>query len=167
MIYGIALTPHRPNDIVVWLIPPFCDSGDLPSGVHQATWEEFVARFGGSAYRRRLLGGLKRAIDSLKLAGCTTVYVDGSFVTDKPVPGDFDACWEVQGVNIDLLVALDPVLLKLDDGRAAQKAKFYGELFPAGVVEAETGLSFLDFFQVSKETGEAKGIVAIDITVIR
>src|SRR2546425_628399 len=35
-------------------------------------------------------------------------------------------------------------------GRAAQKQRFLGELFPAQLPEGATGRAFLDFFQVSK-----------------
>ena len=104
--------------------------------------------------------GLKAAMDSLRDAGCRTVYVDGSFVTGKEIPGDFDACWEEAGVDP---IILDPVLLTFDDGRAAQKAKYMGELFPASVAADDDGFSFLDFFQTYRETGRRKGIVAIDL----
>ena len=70
------------------------------------------------------------AIDSLRRAGCRTVYVDGRFVTDKEVPNDFDVCWEEAGAVPELL---DPVLLRFDAGRAAQKARYLGELFPASM----------------------------------
>ena len=104
--------------------------------------------------------GLKAAMDSLRDAGCRTVYVDGSFVTGKEIPGDFDACWEMEGVDP---VILDPVLLTFDNGRAAQKAKYMGELFPASHIADDDGFSFLDFFQTDRETGRRKGIVAIDL----
>jgi hypothetical protein len=61
--------------------------------------------------------------------------VNGSFVTAKEEPADFDACWDSQGVDLD---ALDPVLLDLSAGRASQKARFGGELFP-NVVESQSG----------------------------
>ena len=46
------------------------------------------------------------------MAGCRRAYVDGSFVTAKEVPGDFDGCWEAEDVDPD---ALDPVLLDFLD----------------------------------------------------
>jgi hypothetical protein len=82
------------------MIPEFDINGNLPPGIHQVTWEEFTKRFGITRHRCKLLGGLKRALDSLKAAGCQTVYVDGSFITEKKVPGDFDACWDINGVNL-------------------------------------------------------------------
>ena len=81
-------------------------------------------------------------------------------MTAKEVPNDFDACWDIEDVSPELL---DPILLKIDDGRAAQKAKYLGELFPAQTREAGSGRVFLDFFQVDKETGNPKGVVALDL----
>ncbi|MEJ0099375.1 MAG: hypothetical protein WDO12_06385 [Pseudomonadota bacterium] len=81
------------------MIPPFDVSGLLPPGVHQAQWAEIVQRFGQNAVRQWLLHGLKRALDALKAAGCTDAYLDGSFVTAKAAPGDYDLCWSVTGVN--------------------------------------------------------------------
>ncbi len=85
------------------------------------------------------------------------VYINGSFVTAK-VPGDYDGCWETEGVDLGLL---DPVLLTFDRGRATQKAKYLGELFPARLTAGGSGSTFLEFFQTDKETGAAKGIVAL------
>ncbi len=142
------------------MIPDFDADGNLPPGVHWATWQEFAQRFGTSPHRHKLLSGLRSAMDVLKTAGCQAVYVDGSFVTAKSVPNDFDACWDMEGVNPDLL---DPILLTFTDGRAAQKAKYFGELFPAQLPDGMTGLRFLEFFQNDKETGKLKGIIAIDL----
>jgi hypothetical protein len=74
--------------------------------------------------------------------------------------GDFDGCWEAQGVNAS---ALDPVLLDFTARRAAQKAKYGGELFIANTPATPGGTAFLDFFQTDKLTGERKGIIAIDL----
>ena len=106
------------------------------------------------------MAGFRTALANLKSAGCRTVYLDGSFVTTKVIPNDYDACWDEDGVDP---VLLDPVLLTFDEGRAAQKAKYMGELFPASIIANAGGLSFLDFFQTDKETGNAKGIIAIDL----
>jgi hypothetical protein len=85
------------------------------------TWvivQEIQSRFGFSARRLHLLGGLRLALRALKSAGCGIVYIDGSFVTAEREPGDYDACWDIDGVNVE---ALDPVFLDLSDGRSAQK----------------------------------------------
>ena len=134
--------------------------GLLPAGIHWTNWEDFTRKFGGNPWRQKLLSGLRAALENLKEAGCRTVYVNGSFVTDKVLPNDYDACWEEDGVDPE---ALDPVLLTFDPGRTTQKAKYMGELFPASVIASSEGLSFLQFFQTDKNTGKPKGIVAIDL----
>ena len=142
------------------MIPDFKPDGNLPPGVHWATWAEIFDRFGATQWRRDLLRGLRAALEALRITGCQTVYLDGSFVSSKLVPGDFDACWEEAGMDFDML---DPVLLTFDADRAAQKAKFGGELFPASVSAGPGGSIFLEFFQVDKDTGQPKGIIALDL----
>jgi hypothetical protein len=141
-------------------IPTLEPGGNLPPGIHWVAWQELAARFGSTPYRRRILQGLHAALKSLQTAGCATAYIDGSFVTAKDFPGDFDGCWDVTGVDP---TKLDPVLLDFDNDRAAQKARFLGELFPAQLPEGLSGRTFLDFFQLDKNTGMQKGIVAIDL----
>lgn len=106
------------------------------------------------------MAGLKEALQALAAAGCRTLYIDGSFVTAKELPGDFDGCWDSEGVDGDLL---EPVLLDFSNRRAAQKAKYGGELFPSVALADPAGNTFLDFFQIDKATGDAKGIIAIDL----
>lgn len=142
------------------MIPPFEPSGDLPPGIHWADWQEFCERFGTTRHRQRLLTGLKAALDALHQASCRTAYIDGSFVTAKEVPGDFDACWDIAGVDPTLL---DPILLTFDPGRATQKAKYLGELFPSSFVADSKGSTFIEFFRINKDTGLRKGIVALDL----
>lgn len=142
------------------MIPDLDESGLLPPGIHTAEWPEIVARFGGTGHRRALLRGLRRALEALHAAGCTTAYVDGSFVTAKASPEDYDLCWSIVGVDVN---ALDPVLLIFDQGRRAMKAKYMGDLFPAEVPEGVSGRVFLEFFQIDKQTGKAKGILMIDL----
>ncbi len=136
-------------------------SGNLPPGVHEATWDEFVTRYGYNAHRGLLLVGLQAALETLRAAGCRRAYIDGSFITAKEAPGDFDGCWEVEGVDFD---RLDPVLRTFVDRRRAQKEKYGGELFPADWTAAAGGTNFLRFFQRDRETGQLKGIVAIDLS---
>ncbi len=37
------------------MIPEFDPAGNLPAGIHEATWHEIATRYGGTAHRRRLL----------------------------------------------------------------------------------------------------------------
>ena len=138
----------------------FDAAGRLNPGIHWVSWRDVVSSFGFTPRRVRLLTGLKEAVVLLQVAGCRTVYVDGSFATTKPQPMDFDACWATGGVDPD---RLDPVFLDFSNARAKQKARFGGEFFPADLPEGMTGKTFLEFFQTDKETGAAKGIVALDL----
>jgi hypothetical protein len=142
------------------MVPAFDENGNLPPGVHEATWPEIVDRFGTSEHRQELLSGLRAALDSLKAAGCKRAYIDGSLITNKDVPDDFDGCWEPDGVVPE---RLDPVLLDFSAGRAAQKVKFLGEFFIAETRVLGVGRTFLEFFQQDKETGDPKGIIGIDL----
>ncbi len=76
------------------------------------------------------------------------------------MPGDFDACWEVTDVDPAML---DPVFFDFANKRAAQKARFQGEFFPAQLPEGISGKTFLEFFQIDKETGEEKGIIGLNL----
>lgn len=75
------------------VLPPFNpDTARLPEGEHTASWDELVDRFGWTPRRRQLLDGLVEAIELLAEAGCTRIWLNGSFVTAKDEPADFDAC---------------------------------------------------------------------------
>lgn len=142
------------------VLPTFTDRGLLPAGVHWADWPEIQARFGGNAHRSRLLSGLAGAVDVLRRVGCAVVFVDGSFVTEKTYPADFDACWLVDGVDLVALRKIEPVFFCFQNLRALQKAKFGGEFFPSGNAAVMSPLTtFLEFFQTDKATGIRKGIV--------
>lgn len=142
------------------MIPAFeAATGNLPVGEHRATWQELVERYGYTQWRQQLLAGLLDALLLLREAGCGRVWINGSFVTTKEQPGDFDGCWDSAGVDWD---RLDERLLTFDAGRATQKAAFLGELFVADFEADPQGTLFKDFFQVDRE-GRRKGIVVIDL----
>ena len=68
-------------------------------------------------------------------------------MTAKRFPGDYDGAWDPSGVDPSLI---DPVLLNFENKRAAMKAKYLGELFPA-VWNAEPGVPFTEFFQRDRD----------------
>jgi hypothetical protein len=144
------------------MLPAFEATGRLPRGVHPATWPVFVERFGTSAGRREQLMKLEAALRLLRDAGCSRVFVGGSFVTAKSEPADVDVVWDLTGVDAG---ALDTIFFNFEDERAAQKHRFGGEFLPAQLVEGVTGRSFLRFFQYTRDD-EPVGIVAIDLETI-
>jgi hypothetical protein len=143
------------------MISDFDERGNLPPDIHHLTWTEIVTRYATSTHRRELLDGLLDALRSLKAAGCATAYIDGSLITAKEKPADFDVCWESAGVVAD---RLDPELQDFSDIRAAQKARYGGELFPADWPAKADGTTYLDYFRYDDVAKQPKGIIALDLT---
>lgn len=129
----------------------------LPPGIHEAAMDEIERRFATNEKRKVLFEGFKRGVDSLMRAGCKTIFLDGSFVTDKPKPGDFDVCWDPTGVDEQ---ELDPVLLDFRDNRRAQKLKYGGDFFPSST-RAKDIPTILSSFQMDKNTMAPKGIIRL------
>jgi hypothetical protein len=133
-------------------------TGYLPFGVHDASWSDVAPRFGLNGHRARLVGGLLAALQNLAGAGCRSVLLDGSFVSLKDLPEDYDGAWDTNGVDP---YRLDPVLLDFTNARAAMKSKYLGELFPA-TASAAPGILYRDFFMKDRN-GVPKGVVNIDL----
>ena len=83
-------------------------------------------------------------------------------MTAKETLGDWDGCWDVEGVDVFGLLAVAP--LPWDDtlGRPNQKARYGGDLF---AVRPSAGAErcILDQFQVVYATGEAKDIIVLHL----
>jgi len=145
------------------MIPDFVAIGGpwkvLPPGVHYATLKEVKDHFATNDKREQLFLGFARAVKFLRQAGCQKIFLDGSFITEKTIPGDYDVCWDPTGVDDK---KIHPVFLDFSDKRKNQKRMFYGEFFPSTVL-ADGKNIFLDYFQVDKYTGEAKGIICLKI----
>lgn len=133
-------------------------TGYLSPGVHDASWSDVAPRFSCNGHRTRLVGGLLAALQNLAGAGCRSVLLDGSFVSQKELPNDYDGAWDTQGVDP---YRLDPVLLDFTNGRAAMKSKYLGELFPASFLAAP-GVLYRDFFMKDRN-GVLKGVINIDL----
>lgn len=139
-------------------------TGYLPVGVHGLTLSEVMRLFAWNRRRRFLFDGLSRALLNLQFAGCRSVIVDGSFVTAKEEPGDWDAAFDPVGV---IAKRLDPILLKHDDGRRAMRAKYLGDMFPwTAVASSVTGSLYRQFFQKDRD-GNPKGIVEVHLQAIQ
>jgi hypothetical protein len=73
-------------------LPDFNADGDLPPGIHHATMDEVVARFGGpGAARRRCTRNLRHVFNLARTtAQFQRMIVFGSYVTAKASPNDVD-----------------------------------------------------------------------------
>lgn len=84
---------------------------ERPFETPPATWAsfpDFAAKFGYNPHRARLIEGLRRAASELRRAGCGSIYVGGSFTSDKAMPSDYDACFNPIGVA----ASLSPLLVE-------------------------------------------------------
>jgi hypothetical protein len=74
------------------LLPDFNELGDLPLGVHPATIDEVIARFGQAGLQRQLVTKrLLRVFEFAKGTGYLERFVIfGSYVTAKPNPNDVE-----------------------------------------------------------------------------
>jgi hypothetical protein len=144
-------------------LPQFDADGNLPPGIHSLTLAEATSLLVFNERRADLFRGFQRVCLPLQQAGCQKVYIGGSFATSKEIPGDFDACWDESNVDLVALESIEPVLFDFRNNRAAQKAKFGGELFPAYLPADQYGTPYLEFFQRDRDL-RPKGIVLIYLT---
>ena len=84
--------------------------------------------------------------------------MNGSFVTSKALPNDYDGAWETAGVDWNLI---DPILLDSLPGRPAMKAKYGGELLADPFIPGR-GDRIREFFQSDRDENP-KGILSIDL----
>lgn len=138
------------------MIPKFDKIGNLLPGKHVATFAEVKTHFGTNSRRLWLLEGLNKLLIELKRAGCTEVWLDGSFVTKKELPGDYDVCYQIRGVSPDLM---DPLIFS--QNRDERKKKYRGDIFP-NTIEDGSGKPFDEFFQEDRD-GNQKGIILIKL----
>ncbi|EIT84821.1 hypothetical protein A374_14055 [Fictibacillus macauensis ZFHKF-1] len=146
----------------------FNKRGNLTPGKHFLTWDELMRAFGTNAHRKTLLAGMKRGLQILKKAGCKRVYIDGSFVTLKKVPGDYDLVWDERHVNTHVLQQLEPLFYGKFRDTTLQRKKYLGEYFPAMMIAIDRVIDgknpcFLDMFQTERYTDYPKGIVSLDL----
>lgn len=142
------------------MIAAFRPDGYLPEGLHRASEAEMTFRFGSTTSRRRRLAlRLRRWIELARHVGARRLLIDGSFVTDVPVPNDVDALillpsdFERQvGQGIDAALDLERMLL----------TRHPEEIFAAE--DEEDWREWVEFFTRTREPdGRRKGPVEIDL----
>jgi hypothetical protein len=139
------------------MIPELTEEGLLPPGRHDATIGEIRRRFGtGNQTRTRLMRGLQAVLRMAGTAGASLLYLDGSFVTDKKEPGDWDA------------VLLLPVGAKIWSKEAIAladrpevKKRYGGDLFTMMEEDTEVLAHYLEGVFVRDRQGRMKGILVL------
>lgn len=130
-------------------------------GIHDRTFEEVERMFNTNDRRKKIFEGFTNWARELKEAGCETIYVDGSFITKKPNPGDFDACWEAFATKN--LPSNSMLLDASDEANEWRKIKFGGDIFPRHGNYGDR----VEKWQYNCRTDEHKGIIRIDLRTLK
>jgi hypothetical protein len=134
----------------------------LPEGEHEATWDELCSRFGQGSRRRTLLGKIREVGAMLREAGISVLYIDGSFATDKPIPGDWDGLFPTAGLDWE---KVDPLFRQVDLHRDEIAKKYMADLFPVDFSEKTSGKPFREFFQRDKQD-RPKGLLVLKLETL-
>jgi hypothetical protein len=154
-------------------IPQLDAHGLLPVGIHSATLADVGASFGMQNQRRQeLFDKLQVFVTFAQGFGMfTAAYVDGSFTTDKAVPGDVDVVLEISRPGLAGLLLLPGALQILDTG--AIKATYEVDLHIDHPQQAGQGPPFMvQFFQTMRiaellarrlPSSHRRGILKVDL----
>jgi hypothetical protein len=145
------------------MIPDFYiydNIGYLPEGLHNAKWLEFKEKFDFSFKRKKILSGILSFGRLIKQAGGKKIYIDGSFVTNKKIPKDWDGCYCMCELNLSIASTL---IQNTNINRTKIKKEYFGDVFAEDCIEASSGLPFIDFFQRIRGTDKKKGIIVLDL----
>jgi hypothetical protein len=145
------------------MLPDFDDAGNLPPGIHDASLAEVERRFATNDVRKAIFQDLENWIAHMAQAGCRCVYINGSFVTAKDQPADYDACWDATGVDF---TRLDACLSALnDEDLVASKARFGGDIRIDYASPDGSIARYIDIFQRDGRNGNRpKGIVRLQLS---
>jgi hypothetical protein len=137
------------------MIPDLTGEGMLPPGSHEATMTEIRRRFGtGNPVRTRLMKGLESVLQMARKVGASLFYLDGSFVTDKKEPGDWDAVLLLPaGARIGSKEAI-----ALAD-RPELRKRYGGDLFTVMEEDTEVLAHYVERVFVRDRHGRAKGLI--------
>lgn len=128
----------------------------MPTGIHLATWDILVERFGFNKHRLKLLDGLKKGLRVFYEFGCTEACIDGSFVTSKPFPNDVDVCYDNTCMSWKKFIKEHPEFNDVKNGSKIQKEKYQSEFYAYNAFED----SIFQFFQLDRDHNP-KGIVKL------
>jgi len=136
--------------------PIFDDAGYItPMQVY--TEAEVACWFGFTDHRERLLQRIDEWIRLARAVRARRLLLDGSFVTQKKVPGDVDAVVLLPNDFRDRLRASDPAAVKLHDMFRRREPK---ELFAAE--DEEDWWQWFGFFSRTREaSGRYKGLIEV------
>jgi len=149
------------------LIPAFdANTGALPPGDHQATLEQIAKYLGFTPRRRWLTKGLRAGVEAFWAAGIEEIYIDGSFCTEKPDPGDIDGYWVEPDPGV--YDRIDPYWIDFELIYVAHVRKWkwrmwadHGiEFFIHPAMHARPEMGFPEFFRQDRD-GRRRGVIRV------
>lgn len=139
------------------------DDGNLIPGIYRLNRSEFESLFCRSRARRKLIEGLSTLLSKLAESGCKRVYIGGSFASKKRNPADFDAVYDAEGVDFDLLRKLDRrILMERDEDANLLQAEYGGVVEPMRTLPS-LGFSMLEVLQYDTRSQTFKGLVLLEL----
>ena len=142
-------------------LPEFDSHGDLPIGVHRASLDEVLARFGHGTPQREIVTA--RLVRVHELASATgkleRFIIFGSYVTAKPDPNDVDIILVMRDDfrEQDHTEEMLPVLNHLRSQNELGASVFWTR--PGGIL-LETVVQFVAHWQVTRDH-TTRGIVEV------
>ena len=141
-------------------LPEFEATGDLPAGVHGATLDEVLDRFGSASARRRALGERLRRVWAVAAATghLARFIVFGSFVSNAAMPNDVDV-FLLMADRFEAGALQGEAAILFDHGAA--QAYFGASVFWLRRVAALGGeAATIEHWQVKRD-GTRRGIVEV------
>lgn len=146
-------------------LPEFRDDGWLPEGHYAASWEEVIDRLGGSpgSLRGQVARNLLSWKDEVKARGVSGwLLLDGSFVSAKEDPSDFDALLVIDEETRKILEN-DIEARRLLDYSECKNRGFDLLYYFAATVRDYPSLVGLDLWDRDKRTGKLKGVLEVSL----
>ena len=142
-------------------LPGFNVNGDLPPGVHRATLQDVVERFGSRVEARaRCTRNLTHIYELVQRTGHLLRFVVfGSYVTNKEEPNDVDV---ILVMNDDFHPAEAAVEIRGVFDHAVAQARYGASVFwiQPSILIGETLDEFISYWQVKRDE-TSRGIVEI------
>ena len=143
------------------MLPALNEQGDLPPGVHVASWPEIERRFGsGSSAREGAMATLKHLHElALRTGALRAFYVFGSFVSAASTPRDIDLALVMDaGFCLEDCPRESRTLFSHADAEARYRASIFW--LREGTLSEQAMREFLATWQ-TKRDGSVRGILEV------
>jgi len=125
-------------------LPVFNDKGILPEGIHNCSLNEAEQLLVSDGRRKELWEKLGNFLNWIKpMNFFEFIYIDGSFLTDKPTPNDIDLVLEIKQNTTSGLSNVDPKVFN----NPYVKSQFSLDVYVTPYIVPTNYNDFREFFQ--------------------